>query len=294
MSSSEEDFDSYSSENDEEIQTDSDDEVEPVDNNSETSENEVDIEELADVTLPSESISDWLSGLDSLNAAILNPNILIGDNIKKSEVSTLQPSSPTPVFTTTSTLPVPKISTVTTGSISPTKTTSNKKTDTKVINYTQEGLNELTAEDIKEFCRERGIKNYSGKNKTALITHVLSHPLNEPYTFKSGKSGVSITVNPINKSDQKSLPAPVSAPVGNKTSTQSIVAPIPTTPSYLFAPPPIINNVTMENMLDKSSNPAMNEFKKNMSESSTTSGDVVQMATNINKAANEEFLGVKF
>lgn len=214
----------------------------------------------------------------------------------------------TPKFTPTFSQPL--------SSTSP-ATKSAKKDNVKFVSFTREGLSDLTAEDIKEYCRIKNIKGYSNKNKGALIDFVLGYPLNEPFSYKSAKSDVIITMNPPGVS----VPAtPATSALGplitnNIPAPTGIVAPTQYTPTVFFAQatpvvaplqqlapaitsvvsPPVIPE--LQDLLEVSPIKPINEYKTavaNTIKNETENLNDQQIAIEVNKSANEQFLGSKY
>jgi len=208
-----------------------------------------------------------------------------------------------------------------TGPQSPSKST--KKDSVKFVSFTAIGLNDLTAEDIKEYCRIKGIKGYSNKNKGDLIEFVLNYPLHEPFSYKSTKSDITVTMNPPGvNSPQPSTPG---IQVTNSITLPSneIVAPTQFTPTYVFSnnqqsqpttslkpvvpltrhitqtvytsavSPPVIPEI--KNLLEVSPITTINEYRTAVADSiKTDKSNNQEIATEANKSANEQFLGVKY
>lgn len=276
MSSSEEDYDSSISddelsnsgdneEEEEDVGGDGDDDGETAVETSLSDDDIIDVDaELKGTTaiMPTskKAIVNLLGSLTawgiSLSSPIAVPNA--GAPLGTSSLST-GITQPTPLSTLTNmpmSTPVTPFGTPASPSFNyviptpPAATRSPKKEGGKTVPYTAEGLDQLTADDIKEFCRTKGIKNFSGKTKPILIKHVLTHPLHEPHSYKSHKGDIMITVIPAG-SASASAPAQTSAAPSSlvqspmltnnipipTTSVNSIVAPSQFTPSFMFAEP---------------------------------------------------------
>ena len=337
MSSVEEDHDEPSFSDDEiygtsDVEGDVGDDVEEIEE-EEIDETEVEVgsDDEDDDVLPltGQSVETLLSSLALLGfsnyATVSQPvQSAITPNVPVTPSNT--PSTPAPIaqsFLFQPTASVPTAPAVTSSpAVKPSSTRSPKKGNVKVVNFTKEGLNELTAEDVKEYCRLKAIKGYSNKNKSALVDYVLTYPLNESFSYKSPKSDVTITITPVG-SAQSAQNVPIT-PVPQVVNQANIVPPTVFTPTYMFASPtveassavpvpapqlpeaakvsaPVIPTIPEEKVsygpiiLENSVNPAVNEFRTNLTnQSSAGIADNQKIATEINKAVNEQFLGVKY
>ena len=204
-------------------------------------------------------------------------------------------------------------------------TASPKKQGSRSIYYTKEDLSELRLEDLKNICRERGIKGYSvAKKKDDLIAFMLNIPLTTPMVIKVSKGTVEETVTILPPGQPISIPGqpisipgqpisiisikPVSTPTILPTTSDieyppGYEAPITIVPGAGELPQPIATlsnapKVTIQNLLTK----YPTETKEHHAIRSVVSLDAIkdpnvnpQLATNLgNIVASQVLLGASY